>query len=367
MRIYGVLILAAVLTLPATVWAQAGWYVTPSLGVWESFEDNIFRTSSNRESDFITRFTPGVTAGYQSEPLTLLGSFEIDSEIFAKNDELSDPANRKRGGLDFRYIPTRGLTLSMAADYTETLRPAELEEDILEIGRREVTRIRVRPTASYQFDPSTTGTVSYLFRDRDVEDGDETTTNRGELGLTRRITPRDVGLLGYRLTVFEAGDEEVISHTPTIGWNRELTQSTAGGVFAGPRFTDGDIEPEVGAFLEHQLRQGSIRLDYTHTEVLVLDQGTADFGSQDRVGVTFRYEPIRLLQLNAEPIFRRVIRDNRDDTFVYELRLGATYRLTRWMTVGAEYLFRFQDRQADEITRNIFSIGLNLTYPIRVY
>ena len=360
-------IAAIVVTLaPGTVWGQAGWYVIPSFGLREEFDDNVFRTSSDRRSDFITRFTPGLSAGYQSEPLTLLGSFDFDAEIFARHTEFSDAANRKRAGLDFRYIPTRPLTLTLVADWTETLRPTELEEDILEIGLRKTTRLRVNPTASYQFDPATRGTAQYLFRSREVEDGPETTTNRGTLNLTRQMSPVDVGLLGYRVTVFEADGDSVVSHTPTIGWNRDLSKSMTAGVNAGPRFTDGDIEPEAAAFLEYRLRTGSVRLDYSHTEVLVLDQGSADFGSQDRVGVTFRTEPIRLLQIEAEPVFRRIIRNNRDDAFVYELRAAVAYRLTRWMTLSAEYRFRLQDRETDEILRNVFSVGLNITYPVRI-
>ena len=48
--------------------------VTPSLSISEAYDDNVFFTSSNRQDDFISRFMPGLKAGYQSEPFTLTGN-----------------------------------------------------------------------------------------------------------------------------------------------------------------------------------------------------------------------------------------------------------------------------------------------------
>src|SRR5438034_1869049 len=56
---------------PGKVWAQAGWYITPSLSASEEFDDNIF-SRVKRESDFISRASPNLKAGYQSKPFSLL-------------------------------------------------------------------------------------------------------------------------------------------------------------------------------------------------------------------------------------------------------------------------------------------------------
>src|SRR4029450_3134853 len=41
-----------------------GYYLVPSFRLTEEFDSNIFATSSDREWDFISRFSPGLTARY---------------------------------------------------------------------------------------------------------------------------------------------------------------------------------------------------------------------------------------------------------------------------------------------------------------
>jgi hypothetical protein len=59
------------LGMPALAGAQAGWYLTPRLSLAEEYQSNVFGTSSNEKSDFVTRMAPGLTFGYFSDPLEL--------------------------------------------------------------------------------------------------------------------------------------------------------------------------------------------------------------------------------------------------------------------------------------------------------
>ena len=121
------LALASVIAgVPAAALAQTGWVVLPSFTLAEEFDDNVFVSTTDPKSDFITRFTPGLQLGYRSEPFTLLVSSSIDAEIYANNSELSDAANRKRAALEVKYLPYRLLTVSLNVTYFKTNTPSEL-------------------------------------------------------------------------------------------------------------------------------------------------------------------------------------------------------------------------------------------------
>src|SRR5262249_3594944 len=59
--------------------------LTPSLTISEQFNDNVFLTHSNKRSDFITQFTPGVALQAQQPGFRLLSSFNFTAEIYANN------------------------------------------------------------------------------------------------------------------------------------------------------------------------------------------------------------------------------------------------------------------------------------------
>lgn len=88
-------------------WGQAGVYAKPWIAYGKEFDDNVFNDATGRKSDVVTRFTPGLEFGYRSEPFTLLGRYDFDAEIFAKNTKLTQAQARQRGGIQFDYKPTR--------------------------------------------------------------------------------------------------------------------------------------------------------------------------------------------------------------------------------------------------------------------
>ncbi len=108
------------LAIPTLARAQAGWYLTPSLSLSEEYQSNIFGTSSNEESDFVTHITPGFTLGYFSEPLTFSLNYSIDAEVFAENSELNNFGDNQRVGVLFRYLPDRRWTLGLTGSFVQS-------------------------------------------------------------------------------------------------------------------------------------------------------------------------------------------------------------------------------------------------------
>src|SRR6185503_17771953 len=107
-------VLAAALVLaPSVALAQSGWYLTPSLSVGESFDDNIFRSHTAREYDFITSVTPGLQLAYQSTPLTLNLAYSSTYQKFVRHPELDNFGDNQVGTATFSYVP-ESLPLSLS-------------------------------------------------------------------------------------------------------------------------------------------------------------------------------------------------------------------------------------------------------------
>lgn len=368
----------------ARAWAQAGWYLTPSLQLSESFDDNIFGSSSNQQSDFISRFSPGLQGGYRSDPVTLLVNGGFDAEVFAKNPQLNDATSGWHTGLNLQYLPTRPLTLGLNVAYTDTRSLTTLSQALtapslaapapattLEFGRQKTTFLSAAPSLAYQFTPLTSGTSRYTFTQTTQEGGTKNTAHQPQLGLARRFTPLDTGTLNYRLDIFESsGSSTTTSHTPTIGWTRQLTPRTTGSLQAGPRFSsDGSVHPEVSASLTHEFkvadRMGRASLAYAHSEGFVIGQAgtvTTDTGSG-----SIAFEPLRLLQVSVGPAVTKLSGGTTTrDTTTYGVTAAASYQILRWLAARANYNFFYQDQTGPAIRRNVFTLSLDVTYPVRV-
>jgi hypothetical protein len=81
------------------------------------------------------------------------------------------------------------------------------------------------------------------------------------------------------------------------------------------------------------------------------------------------FDPLRDVQIrldgNASPIDgEEGIED--DDTELYGVRAELSYALAAWLGVRVGYGFSYQ-RDGDGVARHLFTLGLDVTYPIHVY
>src|SRR6185295_3653490 len=60
--------------------AQDSRYLIPSFIVSEFYDDNLFSTPGDVESDYITRLGVGLEAGHESTPLTVIGRASVAGE-----------------------------------------------------------------------------------------------------------------------------------------------------------------------------------------------------------------------------------------------------------------------------------------------
>lgn len=408
----GLVVLAAGLVLgvgPAAAQVSPGWYVIPSLSVSEEFDDNVFGRARGRESDFITRISPSITAGYQSIPLTALVSYALGAEVFADHSELSG-VNQHRVGLDLRYLPEPRLTLTLGAAYNRTestttllgaptapeapapgppppeAPPAEAPPPEappappvpgVEIGRRVTQQVSVSPAVSYRLDPLTTVSGRYAFSRSDVEDGPVDNQHTLGLSVSRQLTRLDRASASYTFRLFDPGGEgdagrkTQSSHALTLGYGRQLTERLDASVEAGPRITDeGDVDAEARASLSYRFRTAAVSLTYVRTQGIVT--GRAGAQTTDTLAASAVWTPLRELSLALTPSVQLISaedgRAGSRDTVVYTVAAGAAYRLTEWLVASLRYAFSLQDEEdAPDIRRHSVLLTLSLVYPVRVY
>jgi hypothetical protein len=363
-----------------------GYYVAPSFGVSETYDDNIFLTESDRQDDFITRFTPGIRLGYVSAPLTLLGSYAFDIEVYAKESDLNNVGERQRGQLEFRYLPDPLLVLTLDANFARSNDPVDINRQgallrrrgvapsgvpVTEIrrGREETTTFTLSPAATYEFTPVWSGTAAYTFALTDTEDGARGTSHTLSLGASRTLSEKDTGSVIYSFSVFDTeGGDSTTSHTILFGWTRRVSELLTFGLSLGPRFSDdGDTGVDAGASVNYRLgRLTDLSLVYSRSQALVGDR--SESATVDAVSAVISTRPLQFLQVSAGPTFNRISGNGGvGDVSIYGLDAAATYQFNRWLSGNATYRFSYQEGLGGDIFHNTLTIGLSVTQTIRVY
>jgi hypothetical protein len=400
---------------PGSAWAQMsaipfgaapGFYVVPSFSLTETYDDNIFISSVHKQSDFITRFVPGLRAGYQSEPFTLLGNYAFTSALYASHSSLDSPTETQVGGLTLKYRPTEVLSLNFDGAYAVTSIPAQLNQPNLALlvpaatpsqpnlalpsnqtatslltTRETATYYSLVPQVGYRFDALDRGVVTYdylVYQTRGVL----TTTHDGILQFDREVTPQDTAIFKASYRHFDTAESPVISassldsYVGTVGWKHRFTEQLDATLDAGPRFTTGTgisgtlVDAEADATINWRFQLGTASVGYARTEMTA-----AGFGGtfrSDSVFVALALEPIRFLRVFVTP---RWVQDTPEGAgtgvsgtlTIYSIDAGATYQLNRWLTARVNYSYYIEQVGGVDIARNIATIGLDVAYPWRAY
>ena len=241
---------------PPCAVAQGPWIFTPSLYVSEVYTDNVFGTSSNTTSDFITRITPGIGLTYQGPRLNFSGNYSVTGEIYADNSDLNNFGDNQQGTLTLLYRVDPSLTLTLAGYYAKTNdltvlsgQPATPGVTVLPTsgaGRTETSSYTASASADYQFDAQWSGTAGYTFAAVDPESGPLSTSHTGSLGLKYQLTQLDRLLAIATGSVFEDGGTTT-SYGGTLGWTRQWSPQLTTTIGAGPEVTDGTVRGQANA------------------------------------------------------------------------------------------------------------------------
>ncbi len=364
------LLLLLTVLVPTAAHAQAGFYVTPSFSVAEIYDDNVFVSATRRESDVISRVSPGLQIGYQSAPLTLVGRYTLDAEVYPKHPELTAADARQQAAAEVRYLPDPRLTLSLDATYMTTQTPGEFNTDTgLQTGRVPARRVSAMPALAYKLDPISTVTGDYTFAE-DNSGSVRTDIHGVDLGYERRFTARDTGSLRYAFRHFSFPDGTSNAHVLLLGWTRDIMPLTTVALQAGPRFSDGSLDPEIAVSIRRTFKHGEVSLGYTRTQATVV--GETGVVETESVGATLVYRPLPSLEIRVVPGFFVSTRGDLEAK-VYRVAVEAAYQITKWLSLTGSYQFSLQRgnlvpnaNRNEEIERNVLGLSLVAVYPIRL-
>jgi hypothetical protein len=376
-------------------WSQAGFYMTPSFAVAELYDDNIFRTSSRRKGDFIARFTPGFQGGYQSEPFTLLGNYSFSSEVFAQNPSQTKAEAFQTGGVQIEYQPTRLWTLEFIGQYLDTERPEDINlTNGIEDGRGRSRSYSFEPSLTYRCNALTTAIARYSFsrNERDkgssdvgfggTTDDTQNDTHTAAVELARQLSTRHTAAVSYIFRRFRSSggsrpqdvgtNEHETSYAMVMEWRHQLAASSTLTLRGGPRFSTGDVEPEVEGSISHQFRRGQVKFTYGRTQNTAV--GLRGIMNTESFIGHIEYQLLQHLFLEATPGFYR----NNGNGFkakVYRLDLSLVYQINQWLSLRGSYRFGYEDESGGgsggsgrgDRYLNVVMLEVSVTYPFRLY
>jgi len=144
--------------------------LTPSLGLKEEYNDNLFFTGSDRTKDFTTTISPGLDLINKTETLDLNLVARLDILRYVSNKALNDVDNYSRGRL--RYSLNPRLNVSTELGFAKDSRP---DQDIDVSGlvfTKAVTRYKYNYAAGgeYIVSEKTKVNLSYAYENSDFKD-----------------------------------------------------------------------------------------------------------------------------------------------------------------------------------------------------
>jgi hypothetical protein len=358
--------------------AQGPLILTPSFALTEEFNDNIFQDNDNREWDFITQFTPALRLDIREPSLRVGAGYSLTAEIYARNTELSNAANRHRFFTDLSYQATPRLTLTLNEGFSYDRNSNAASISGISSGRQTTYSNVLAPGLLYQFTPRLNWRLfgAWELQRYDSEASEDSDTYRAGTGFDFTVTPRFGLTGGYDFAYIDIdGEPTSYTHTPRVGFSYQITPALSAGVVGGPSFLvsddDTSVSPAVTATITWLQRWGSISAAYDRAIRAAGGRGgpsdTQSFAGSVQVTTLARGLAVGFSSRYTISESEDVAQTRSDDKAL-TLNLNASYQLARYISLVGAYTF-FNQRtdggtlQADVDQNRVF-LGLQFGYPI---
>jgi hypothetical protein len=357
-------------------WAQA-IILSPSLAISEEYDDNVFLSPTDRQSDFVTSIRPGLRLAIKEYPLDVTMDVSARGVYYADHPELNSTTDNQNGNLTIEYRPTPRFTASVTDTFSRSFNPGEVDPEIgIITGRFRSTSNTVTPALSYQINPLTRIRLDYAFSifRSDSPLVVESDTHEAGVFVEREFTPRTSGTFRYTFSHFEPkGNPPRDAHLPRIGLAHALSPTIRVSADAGPLLierSDGSTEITVGGSLRYaqQFPRGSLSVAY--------DRGARVAGVIGEVVTTqgliasATFLATRALTVGLESAVRLTESEDATEDFrVYEAGIRLDYRVLEWLSVNAGYRYTRQDDRTGplDLDRNLVFLGLTASTDVRIY
>lgn len=381
----GTLALLALVSAPQA-FAQSGFYVVPWIAVEEVYDDNIFFDPDNEVSDFITRVSPQLDVGFESETLAWLLSYRNDAEWYRDLSDLDSTTARGFGLAQIEYDLDRRWTLRGQSEYIQTNTAQDLSlnpgggEIPGRVGRAEAERFLLGGGASYRFSQRVAGDLEVSWVDDELIDFSKNETLSVNSQIEQLLTPARLLLYGYRYRGYEFESEQVgidpvevvteseDSNTLWVGLRQEFSERSDVEVRAGPRISDGEVEPYLIVRWRRDYSRGSTTIDASWDETTFL--GTIGRQESRSIAATWTHRFSEKFEFNGSAGYA-YLTGGGIDTYIGSIDVAGIYEFTPSIFLTARYAFNVQGQdppglQGDRLTHNIASLAITFTRPRRV-
>ncbi len=414
-----ILVVVAVL-FAATSWAE--WRFLPALELEESYDSNIYLSSDNETSDFITRLSPELRLEEVSATRTFAAQYTMHLYSFDRHDENNYIGHEAELSWDQRL--SRNLSWYIMDTYYRSEEP--LEEDPEYTGvreRNEYSRNIVDTGFTYQFGEEDRVTISYLDnrvqnRDPDVEDDveygpgleleywltrrhglllgyswsridykdDEPSNETDEIGLGYlwRWSPHTTFHLDYGLLLFSSkapdeeereGEDDYNVQSIAAGFDHDFGPSWAlsgllGYYFLNPKESESSDGSVYSLTLVHSFLRGSVtlsgeggyRLDYSGAEA----EGFTEYRGVS-LSTTYSMSPRTELYASTSYMYEKAEEEERTRDETWEVSVGTSYEILSWLTGAFELTQRERTSslEDDEYRDSLILLRLRGTYEWR--
>jgi hypothetical protein len=194
------LIFSAAIVLPA--WAE--FKLTPSIGIREEYNDNIFLTASAEEDDFITNVNPAIGLLYDTRLLTLSVNYGLNFRFFSRHTERDETRleDTQRAKLEstlslYKDILFVDIFDEYARVTIDERRPVAL--DNIFVNLTDSNHLIVNPQVKYPMSATLKVNIGYAYENKwfAADEGDDMENHTATLGIVKEVTPRITSYLTY--------------------------------------------------------------------------------------------------------------------------------------------------------------------------
>ena len=364
---------------------QAPITLTPSIGIAEEYNDNVFMNNDRRRWDLITVITPGLAFTAERPTWRFNVAYEFDARLYARDPDRNNAFDRQTFTMDSFYRVDPALTLSLEDSFAYTTGLNAFAPDGIVTGRDQAWANTLRPGATWQLDRLTSIRAfgAWTTQGFEREDLFESDTYRADIELGRNFTPRLRGTVGYQFAYFDIEQlPSVTTHTPRVGLAYDFTPTLNGSISGGPTFEmrDGDdtrVTPMIAAALRKRYAWGETGITYNRE--VGLSSGLGGTADNQTIGASVAVMSLmKGLTLLVAPQYRTSVSDdNTIDVRTFTFPIQATYQITAWFALNAGYSFLHQRSDSTAVSRttgeplgrdvdqNRVFVGLVFGYPIK--
>jgi hypothetical protein len=354
--------------------------LTPSIAVSEEYNDNIFLNNQNRQSDFITSFSPALTLYVNRASYALSAGYSFSADLYARESRFNEAFDRQNFVATGLYRLASGLTLTASDGFALNRNSNLVAAQGFSSGRQESWGNNFSPGMNWQMTPSNSLGLSASYSVlRFVGSGAGVDSDTYSFGsnLTHIFTPRFSGILNYGFTYLKPQrEQDSTTHTPMVGFSYVLTPTLTATITGGAAITElgGDtfVGPAATASLVQVFSFGSASLQYS--QGVSVAGGFGGTTNTKTVSSTLTLSTLlRGLFVVLSPSYSVSEsvgsgQTQQVDVKAITLSLGATYQIAQYASLFGGYTF-FRQRTGgsspiqNDVDQNRVRFGLQFGYP----